>query len=251
MVTTAQLARDTAGGDNFIRTRGGIVMGLALRRELNPDAPSIVIVGKGIQREARAINYLESGIAVPTYIKRGKNAWEYIGQYKAVSYRTDKATITRHYQFRKPNSVAGALFLEPAIGTPQLAEEVTIESLSKRGFPDAKTRKLIEEAAIAYVTQEFLSRGYDIQDHQTENLGYDLLATKGRSKLLVEVKGTDSLLPQFFLSRNERKCSLRNSEWRLAVVCSARNSPRLIEYTTQQMEKTFAFSPLAWACSLM
>jgi hypothetical protein len=251
IVTTDQLAKDTAGGDNFIRTKGGVVKGLALRRDLNPDAPNIVIVGLRKQREARASKLLALQSLVPAYMKRGTNDWEYIGEYKAIAYRTDKATVARYSKLRKSNVIAGALFLEPGLGTPHLVDETPLEALPNYGFPDAKTRKAIEEAAISHAKQELESRGYTIHDHQTQNLGYDLLAVKGRSKLLVEVKGTDSPRPQFFLSRNERKCSLRNPEWRLAIVCSARTAPELFEYTTQRMEKTFAFSALAWACSLM
>lgn len=53
-ITTKQLAAATAGGDDAIRTRNGRVVGLALRLDMNPDAPYVIIVGKGVQRERRA-----------------------------------------------------------------------------------------------------------------------------------------------------------------------------------------------------
>jgi hypothetical protein len=250
VVTTSQLAKDTAGGDNFIRTKGGLVKGLALRLDLNPDAPTVVIVGKGAQREARAKKLLGITTAIPAYMKRGVNDWEYIGDYRAIAYRTDKATIRRMSKYRKPNTVAGALYLEGVEVNDVARNDGSFDSIRNRGFPDPKTRKEIEEAAIKHVMQAFSTRGYVVHDHQKLNLGYDLCAVKNHTKTLIEVKGTDSLLPRFFLSRNERKCSMLNSNWRLAVVSQARTAPILKEYTAAQMETVFAFSALAWECTL-
>jgi hypothetical protein len=53
-ITTAELARRTAGGDDYIRTKDGEIKGLALRLDLNKKAPEIVVVGKGPRIESRA-----------------------------------------------------------------------------------------------------------------------------------------------------------------------------------------------------
>ncbi len=126
-------------------------------------------------------------------------------------------------------------------------EEIAVQ-VSGGGFADPKTRKKVEAAAIAFVTHELNRRGFQVHDHQRDNQGYDLLADSPSSRLLVEVKGTDSLEPRFFLTRNERRCGSEKDEWRLFVVCKARSAPLLHEYTADEMHRRFTLDPLAWEC---
>lgn len=112
ILTTQELAQELAGGYSYIRTRNLDVKGLALRRDLNPDAPNTIIVGKGPVIERNAKLFLNSKKFVPTYIKNETNSWSYIGEYKAVSYSTDKATINKYRYNRNEIDVAGILFLE-------------------------------------------------------------------------------------------------------------------------------------------
>lgn len=241
LVTTLELARITAGGRDYIRTKDGVVKGLALRYDKNPDAPDAVVHGKGVRVQQRARLLLSSGAVVPAYVKRRVNQWEYLGQFRATAIRQDQASIAEYGSSRKPGTVGGVLFLESA-------EELSVR-VTGGGFGDAQTRKEVEQAAIAAVTRDLKSRGFVVEDHQRENRGYDLLARKGRSSLLVEVKGTDAPSPRFFLSRNEHRCSQRNAQWRLEVVCSARNVPVIYNYTNGEMRKAFRFDPLAWECT--
>lgn len=240
LLTTAELAKATAGGDDYIRTKNNEVRGLALRLDLNPDAPDVVCFGKGPRIEARARLFMDSEVAVPTYVKRATDAWEYLGEYRATALRKDQATIDRYGSNREAGTVAGALFLE-SVSEPKV-------QVSGGGFADPETRKEVEVAAIAFVTRELKGRGFRVHDHQRENRGYDLLAASKSGSLLVEVKGTDASEPRFFLSRNESLCSRKQVEWRLFVVCNARSIPLLLEYTADQMHRQFTFDPLAWEC---
>ena len=45
-ITTAALAALTAGGDDYIRTKGNIVRGLALRLDLNPSALTLSLLAR-------------------------------------------------------------------------------------------------------------------------------------------------------------------------------------------------------------
>lgn len=239
-ITTAELATLTAGGDDYIRTKQGVVVGLALTPQRNPRAPEIVIVGDGPRIKERARLLLVPGVSVPTYMKRGTNAWELIGHYRAMSYRTDSATIDQYCDNRPRHEVAGILFLERT-------DEVSV-TVRGGGFASAETRKAIEKAAVDFVTAHFEHLGYRIHDRQADNLGYDLLAVKGAQALKLEVKGTDATFPRFFLSRNEYKCAQRDPEWRLAVVSSARQSPQLLLMGIAELEHTFSMDPMAWEC---
>ena len=106
IITTRELAQLTAGGDDYIRTKRNVVKGLALRMDLNPDAPDAIVFGKGPRVEARAKLFLKSGAVVPAYVKRRVNEWEYLGQFRATAIRDDYRTIERHRGTRKPGTVA-------------------------------------------------------------------------------------------------------------------------------------------------
>lgn len=249
LLTTKELEQATAGGDDFIRTAKGSVVGLALRLDLNPDAPDVIIVGIGVRRELRAKLVASQGGTVPTYLKRGVNAWEFVGDCGPYVYKNDAATVHRLVKLRKPNSVAGGLFLSTAAASARWANGDEPSRLGNRGFPDTDTRKAIETAAVNFVTSKLTSEGFAVLDHQALNLGYDLLAQKGQQTLHVEVKGTDSSFPRFFLTRNEYKCSLIDKNWQLRVVCEARTNPRMLRYSAETMLKQFTLDPLAWECT--
>lgn len=241
IITTTELAALTAGGDDYIRTKDNEVLGLALRLDLNPLAPNIVLVGEGPRIVARAQRLLESEKAVPAFVKRGTNAWEYLGQYRATALRNDAATIKRYASDRPTGTVASVLFLEEST-KPHV-------SVAGGGFSDVETRREIEVAAVEFVTRELKSQGFEVHDRQRENRGYDLLAISGDQELLVEVKGTDLRTPRFFLTRNEWKCGQSNANWRLYVVCEARNRPTIHTFTSGQVEGEFCLDPLAWECT--
>lgn len=240
-ITTADLAALTAGGDDYIRTKGNEVRGLALRLDVNPKAPDVVAFGTGPRIVARAQRLLNSGLSVPAFVKRGVNAWEYLGHYRATAIRRDASTIRQYASDRRPGSVAGVIFLE-ASTEPQVR-------VSGGGFADPETRREIELAAVRFVTMELEAKGFKVHDRQRENRGYDLLAESSGRKMLVEVKGTDSSAPRFFLSRNEWKCGQSESNWRLYVVCEARTAPTLRTFTPAQIRTQFVLDPLAWECT--
>lgn len=242
-ISTPELAKRTAGGDGYIRTKDGVVKGLALKRTLNSLAPNIIVVGKGLHIEARAALFLGSGVSVPAYIKRATNAWELIGQYRAVAYRTDQATIKRDGDGRDVAGIAGILYTERT-------DEVAI-NICGGGFADPAARKAVELAAIAYTQAHYEAQGYTVHDHQLDNLGYDLRATKPGSVIKLEVKGTGGPVSRFYLTRNERKCAASDAHWRIAIVTNAMISPRLEVLTAQQVENLYQLDPLAWECTLL
>ncbi|MBK9153420.1 MAG: DUF3883 domain-containing protein [Chloracidobacterium sp.] len=239
---TDQLATLLAGGDDYIRTKRNVVKGLALTRTLNPDAPEVVVFGKGPRVVRRAKLFLESGLTVPAYIKRTTNSWEYLGQYRAIEIRTDKEALRHFGRTRKPDTVAGALILQRMD-----TEHVSVVG---GGYADARNRREIEEAAVKYCISVLVQRGFSITDCQRENRGYDIVATNGAHSLHVEVKGTDADFPRFFLTRNEARVAGELPTWRLFVVSMARSEPTHAEYTWQQLQDKFQMDVLAWECTL-
>lgn len=241
-ITTEELKAKTAGGINYIRTKDGVVKALALNPRLNPNAPDVVLVGRGKRIESSAQLFLASGKSMPLYVKRAINSWELIGDYRATEYLTDKATIRTHHSHRPIDTIAGVLFLERT-------DEEGI-SVKGGGFADPKARKEIEEAAIGYVTRVYEREGYKIESHEKYNRGYDLLATKMKEVLHLEVKGTGGAVERFFLTRNEKKCAVELRTWRLCLVTNAKINPEMTSCTFAQIGQKYQLDALAWECTV-
>ena len=245
ILSTAELAAATGGGRDCIRTRNNVPVGLALRENFNPEGPDVLVFGPGPRVAARAKLLMDHGRcsrAVPVYVKRGTDTWVYKGEYRATALLSDAASLQRYGPSRRGvGKVAGVLFLAPMV-------EPTVQ-VSGAGFADAQTHKEIEVAAVAHVTRVLKQRGLKVLDRQRDNRGYDLLAKSATSRLLVEVKGTDAPEPRFFLTRKEMRCSALEADWRLFVVCSARQSPVLFEYSASEMHSQLLLDALAWECT--
>lgn len=247
IITTAQLAARTAGGDDYIRTKGGIVKGLALKPKLNEWAPSIVVVGDGPRIRARAELFLHASrvnpsFCVPTYLKQGTDAWTLVGNYRATAYLTSEPDIERYRGSRPPERIAGILLLDRT-------DEITDVRVRGGGFGDPETRRAVELASVAHVRTHYEQQGYTVESHEAQNLGYDLLATKGRTSLRLEVKGTGGDVERFFLTRNELKCGRQNQNWRLVIVTNALGVPMLSNaLRIDEVEQRFSLDALAWEC---
>lgn len=127
--------------------------------------------------------------------------------------------------------------------------EPVVEVHSGR-FPDPESRERVERGAVDHVTADFTARGYQVTSVESENLGYDLVARRGKEEQHLEVKGTSGKTARFFLSRNERGCGAQDGAWRLALVTDALNTPTMEVYPYSKVEDLFQLSPLAWECCL-
>lgn len=118
-------------------------------------------------------------------------------------------------------------------------------------FPDQAHRKKVEKAAIKEATSYLESMNYTVEDVSRENRGYDLLAERKQKpkELHVEVKGTSSNIPQFFISRKE-KYYMSNKMWRLLLVTNALSSPVITFMTEKEACVKFMFSPFEWLAKL-
>jgi len=117
-----------------------------------------------------------------------------------------------------------------------------------KGFGTAEHRKKVEVAAENIVIEHFTSRGYKEQRVTHLPCGHDFVFSKGKTELHVEVKGTSSNIPQFFLSRNEmNKGCENNPAWRLAMVTSAlTDAPTMAVYTAKELRKAFEMEPYVY-----
>ncbi|MGE3316096.1 MAG: DUF3883 domain-containing protein [Planctomycetaceae bacterium] len=96
------------------------------------------------------------------------------------------------------------------------------------GFGNAETNARVERAAIVAVTREFKRRGFQVRSCEAENCGFDLIASRSRKELHIEVKGVQGLQPTFIITKNEVEAAQTDPLFHLAIVRSAlTRSPRI------------------------
>jgi len=240
LISTKELAKLLAGGDSYVRTKNGVVKGLAITTKKNPEAPAIIVVGIGPRIESNARLLSETTSAVPVYIKQATNKWSYAGMYKFKNYLQDEKSIKKYCNYKNSNDVSGIIFLEQANNDLQNELKKSLNIGSK---------KKSEEAAINFVIEYYERQGYRVIDRQKENVGYDLLLEKNKVTVLkLEVKGTSTLNKKFFLTRNEKISSV-SPNWRLVLVRDVLNKPIMDIYTKTDLEKKFFFDCLVWECN--
>jgi hypothetical protein len=117
-----------------------------------------------------------------------------------------------------------------------------------KGFGTAEHRKKVEKAAERAVIDYYEAKGYAYERVTHLPCGYDFIFTKRKSELHVEVKGTASSSPRFFLTRNEHNKGLQsNPTWRLLMVTSALSAtPSIAEYNAVELKRAFDLEPYVY-----
>jgi hypothetical protein len=116
IVTRKKLAEVVgAGGDSCFLHKDCIVVAIAMDPNKNPDAPNILLVGQGPQKERYAELFRQSGGFVPTFVKEAVDQWRYVGRYRALTIENDPAVIKSHSQKSGRNNIWGVLSLGPEI----------------------------------------------------------------------------------------------------------------------------------------
>lgn len=122
-----------------------------------------------------------------------------------------------------------------------------------KSFGTPEHRKKVEKAAERAVIAHYKMRGYSYKRMTHLPCGHDFVFTKGRSELHVEVKGTASSSPQFFLTRNEHEKGLQsNPAWRLVLVTSAlSDAPTINAYNAERLKQAFDLEPYVYVGSFI
>lgn len=76
----------------------------------------------------------------------------------------------------------------------------------------------VETVAVAVVRAELEDDGWQVRSVETDNLGWDLEATRARQRRLVEVKGRGPDSLTVLLTANEVKAAHDQAGWELAVL---------------------------------
>jgi len=100
----------------------------------------------------------------------------------------------------------------------------------KTSRPDHAHNAMVEAAAVNAAWARYEADGYTMKSVQTECLGWDLEATKGRESLKLEVKGTAGTAIYFELTPNEyARLKEHAAGYRVCVVCEALTNPRIFD----------------------
>ena len=99
----------------YLPTRDHEIVAACLNPAQNPQAPAVVLVGRGPRIEASAARFTAQGSAVPTFIKRATHDWEFVGCYRVARHSFDRAEIERHARAAdRVGDVTSILFLAAA-----------------------------------------------------------------------------------------------------------------------------------------
>lgn len=92
--TRAQIQQAYGGGvQSYLPNRGGRVTCGCFSPDLNPHAPDEILVGDGPKIKEAARLLIRQGGAIPVFVKRATNAWEYLGRYRVKGHAFDPAVI--------------------------------------------------------------------------------------------------------------------------------------------------------------
>lgn len=116
----------------------------------------------------------------------------------------------------------------------------TVAPLKKKSQVDQFLKQKIERAAVNAVCDYYEQQGYEISDVQSDNVGYDLIASKGKVHLLVEVKGTSRNADNAVVDLTPHEyetCRKKRRNYRICVVTDALAEPCVHEFFSEESIK--------------
>lgn len=111
--TREEIAKAHGGSAiEYLPRVGGRVVCACLRTEpeYNPEAPEVILPGRGPVIEESAAALIEQRGPIPVYLKRGSNSWEFVGYYEVERSSRLPADITP-YEIQTGRKVTCAIFM--------------------------------------------------------------------------------------------------------------------------------------------
>ena len=113
--TRAQIQRVLGGGvQDYLPHSGGAVVAGCFSKAVNPDAPSIILPGTGVEIEKWARIFATQEYPIPVFIKKRSNEWNCMGSFRCTRLSDDAETIALHSAKTGRDDVTMVLFLERA-----------------------------------------------------------------------------------------------------------------------------------------
>lgn len=90
-------------------SKGGHIVGVCFVKQMNPHGPKVILVGRGPNKEKAASVLGTQSDAVPVFVKKRKNKWEYLGLYRGERYVPSQQE--QYVAASSRTDVAGTLFM--------------------------------------------------------------------------------------------------------------------------------------------
>lgn len=111
--TRAAIQRVLGGGlQDYLPHADGKVVAGCFSKELNPQAPNVILPGTGPEIERWARVFAEQRTAVPVFIKQRSNEWYCMGAFRCIRLADDSPTIEEYASKANRSDVTMVLFLE-------------------------------------------------------------------------------------------------------------------------------------------
>jgi hypothetical protein len=114
LYTRKEIADAIGGGiQDCLPHRDGRVACACLVPEESPDAPHVVLPGRGPDIIHWASVFAGQSEFVPVFLQRAADAWQYVGNFRVAEQAIDAAQIERWETVsRRPGGISMILFLE-------------------------------------------------------------------------------------------------------------------------------------------
>jgi hypothetical protein len=99
---------------SFLPTVDGVVVAGCFRRDLNPDAPEVVLPGNGPTMMQSAAALAASGHSIPVFLFGETKDWRFIGHYRVTQCSADPAEIEIHAAQARRTDVSCVLHMVAA-----------------------------------------------------------------------------------------------------------------------------------------
>ena len=97
---------------SYLPTKNGEVVAACLTKEYNPEAPKVILIGKGPIIESAGRMLAQQLSPIPVFMKHAVNAWEYIEKYKTAGYITKPVEMEPYIKKSGRSDVVGVILLE-------------------------------------------------------------------------------------------------------------------------------------------
>lgn len=97
---------------SYLPIKDGKVVAVCLTKEYNPDAPRVILVGKGPIIESAGNLLSQQVLPVPVFMKKVVNEWEYQGMFKVVRHIVGSVDMQPYVKRSGRSDVVRVIFLE-------------------------------------------------------------------------------------------------------------------------------------------
>ena len=174
----------------------------------------------------------------------GRDYWVEADEGDATLLSVDDRTCQIPRQKKGGMGQANVWYADDPLSTPIVTQVKRLiggkgpvpPSTKKKSKVDPDRKVQIEKAAIELVVRHFREKGYEVVSVEKDNVGWDLEAWSGKSKLMIEVKGLSGLSANAQLTSNEYVAfKARAAGYRLAIVTDALGTPglRIARYSSE------------------